>query len=168
MSANLFLALAALLFLFSRQGKTFRAWTLEEIARSPSADKLGIDNSVPSHYAARAAGLGMLAGAIEALGFRVTSAYRSEALTDAIYAAKGQNKPYAGGGTHGACRALDVDIQAGDEGTGAIATVKTALLADPFVSHYIDSTLNESDHLHVAFDANKLEELGATYEYHGA
>lgn len=135
-----------------------RPWTIARLEASPTARRLGIDNSIPVELLPRARGLALVASRFEREGFRVTSAWRSQALTEAIYRESGRVKPYAGPGTHGEARALDFGGEPGHDGAEKLAMLRDRLLTS-WAAPGVVGTVSEGDHLHVSFDGAWLESL---------
>lgn len=153
------LTLGAFWYLSNMTGRNATPWTRAQLEVSSRASRDGIDNSIPSNLFTRAAGLGVVAGRLEAAGLRVTSGFRSLALTDAIYAAMGKAKPYTGPGAHGECRALDLGGKPGKDTPGELAELEARVRDLPGVREGFSYALAEGDHLHIVFNGAWLETL---------
>lgn len=141
---------------------------LDDLTASEQAEKLGIDNGIPTDLVDRARGLAVIVGALRGAGFRVTSMYRSR-LTEAAVTFHNRNPNVTPdvaqlvpeGGPHTEMRAVDVG---GDSGPGASADVLKAtqarLRSVPVVAQALSSTLLEGDHVHCEFDPRILIALG--------
>jgi hypothetical protein len=165
-----FALVVLLVVLVARKGYAMGNWTIARLEQSTTAKRLGIDNSIPPDMIPRAKGLVIIANRAESLGIRVNSAWRSLALTEAIYKEKSKKsiaaggppveKPYTGPGDHGNAVGLDFDKVAGHDGDAILTDVDETLRNDPIIGPCIKYTLKEGDHLHAGFHAAKLVELG--------
>lgn len=163
------LTLGAFWYLSNMTGRNATPWTRAQLEVSSRAEREGIDNTIPSNLFTRAAGLGVVAGRLEAAGLRVTSGFRSLALTNAIYAAMSKAsvdeggppvvKPYTGPGAHGDCRALDLGGKPGKDTPGELADLETRVRDLPGVREGFSYALAEGDHLHIVFNGAWLETL---------
>lgn len=134
--------------------------SFERLERSQTASAEGIDNTIPPALLRRACGLAKVVEYLEKQGHRVTSLYRAQAVTEAIYRNSGRTKPYPGPGSHGECRALDIGGVKGEDDPQALAALAAQIEGDGILGDYVTKTLPEGNHLHVEFAPDFLEALG--------
>jgi hypothetical protein len=145
--------MASLLFAAKR-------WSFARLEKSNTAKARGIDNKIPPSLYPRAKVLGEFAQYLTDQGYRVTSGYRSHALTMAI---RRGNNPNADDvatteSAHTQARALDVGGRSGATTDQAeFVIIRNQLLADPFLSQYIQRALIEGNHVHIQFRASKMD-----------
>ncbi len=163
---ELALIVAALLALLANRGDAARPFTFAELTKSNTALRLGIDNSIPAEFHTRARGLCVIAGVLRSEGFRITSAWRSDALNEAVRlanAAAGTNQatapPPGLPGDHNRAKGLDVAPTPPSTDRATMEALRARLLSSG-VARAIDSVLVEENHCHVAFDASTLEAIG--------
>lgn len=154
------LVVAFVLVLLGRRGSPL---SYERMTKSSTAQRYGVSNEAPAHLRSRLRGLAIVAGALEGVGARVTSAYRSP-IVNAIIKFEQDNPgttpdvgslaPSASTRPHVAAIALDLGVG----NAGSVASARQALTRSGFES-IVTSTLDEGNHLHVQFDASALEAL---------
>lgn len=155
------------ILIFRARSQIGRAMTLVQLERSSTALARGIDNTIPLDLRTRAVGLGIVAGELRAAGFRVTSTWRSLALSDAVRAINrdaGVNQstalPAGTPGDHDRARGIDVAPQTPTRDVTIMRDLADALEASSMAS-YIDRVVVEDNHVHLRLDADALEDLGA-------
>lgn len=140
---------------------TAKRWSFARLEKSNTAKKDGIPNRIPANLYPRARVLGEFASYLTEQGYRVTSAYRSHALTMAVRRANSPNADDVATteSAHTQVRALDVG---GHKGASTdiveFIGIRDRLFSDPFISPYIQKALIEGNHVHVQFIAAKMDE----------
>lgn len=136
--------------------------TFARMQKSGTAAAYGLDNTIPAALQARARGLAIVGGDLEALGLIVTSVYRSPVVNAVLYFIErnpGQSPDVASlpprMTTHAQARALDLGVRSSGLSPAELRARLEASAHAGIVSRVID----EGDHLHVEFDASALEAL---------
>lgn len=123
----------------------------------------GLDNRLPAGFLLRARGLGLVAGQLRDIGFRITSAFRSRAVDDFVIDRNAElgipNLGTKGPGPHSECRGLDV----GRSSRFPSLQAQRDFIAQSDAGQLATQVIAESDHVHLTYDAADLEEVGAVF-----
>lgn len=114
------------------------------------AAQMGIPNGVPENLRKRFSSLMKMKARIETTGLRVTSGYRSEALSRAL----GLNTEES---EHAQCRALDVAPLR--PSANKFLLIRIAAQLQGMFPREIENAIVENDHVHVRFSVDALEQM---------
>lgn len=173
------LALLAAVAIAASGGGSGMPWTFAQLTSSSTARKYGVSNDLTPDLFARARGLCILAGALEEMGLKPTSGYRSP-LVNALLHFDNLNPGMTADpsliapriGKHTTCRALDVGSNTNNM---PAREIRARVLANPTIAKCIDTKgagggalrefdddeerIEKNEHVHFEFLVSALEAL---------